>query len=57
MAYFIDYCMHNEPLMLRVFQKFYQLKVIRCGVSTGNAYFSTCSGCVPIVQNNISNLR
>ncbi|KAH1031776.1 hypothetical protein J1N35_043950 [Gossypium stocksii] len=56
-AFFINYCIHNEHPLLSVFQRFYQLKKQRIGASVGNAHFNVRSGYELLNKNKISNLH
>lgn len=42
--------MHYVSRMLGVFQKFYQLKVIKQGISANDTHFSARSGCEPYLE-------
>lgn len=41
-AYFINRCLNNEPPILDIFQKIYQLNIKRHGALAGMTHFSTC---------------
>ncbi|KAH1091831.1 hypothetical protein J1N35_019088 [Gossypium stocksii] len=53
----VDCCKRNEPPLLGVFQKFYQLRVTKQMVGIGFAHFSVRSDFHLIIQNSISNLH